>query len=142
MASCGRLWASVSATSPGQVVSVVSPHPGMVELTTTDTSPVACRAAAIPRELSTITLSPKIQARYGCPATAVRRGWTRVTVRAGAGRAAATEPLVAGGGPTVPATMIAAVTPTPTAANPTVGTWRRRCRPAQSSRRSGRSIRV
>ncbi len=63
MAICSRFWARVWATSPGQVWSVVSPNPGMDELTATDTSPVACSAAVIPRELSTITLSPKIQAR-------------------------------------------------------------------------------
>src|ERR1017187_9520342 len=100
---------------------MVSPQPGKAEFTATDTSPVAWSAAVIPGELSTITLSPKIQTRYGLelPRNARRtRGDPTAPPRTGV---TVTWAVRAGGGPTVPAMMITAVTATPSAANPTVG---------------------
>ena len=94
----------------------------------------------MPRELSTITLSPKIQARHGWPGGAGGRRTDAVLV-APAVVAAATCPEVAGGGPTVPATMTMALAATPTAATLTVGRRRRWAQAVQSARLRGRSTR-
>src|ERR1700676_2729060 len=142
MATCGRYWARSWLTSVGHVVRVLNPHPGKALLMTTDTSPVACSAATMPGELSTITLSPKIQARRGRPeAGCGRSGRTGGPVEAVGTAVRPTAAVVASGGPTVPTSTTAAVATIPTAAKPTTGTWRRRCHAAQSARRSGRSTR-
>ena len=116
---------ALAATQHGQECQVVSPHPGKAVLTVTDTSPVACSAAVMPGELSTMTLSPKIHTLYGFGAVGRRdievdvalagaRGGRRVRRR----RRRPPRPSTPPGRSRCPSKMTAAVATTPSAAMP------------------------